>query len=231
MITVKYFFRLLIVTCILAQQSCNLSHKNNYETAVLSDIFSDLAEEIGAYDKFETPPAPDKELENAIILHNDISNQLIKNDTLKGNSSCVHKTAVIAVYDTLVACHGLGLDLSEIQNHLPSEEYNTILSKFNHSSVKNQALDLSQLAMKGNLYLKSYSVFQKGLNIWKKENDDYMFLGVLKLSRIYFDKKKQLGLFYCSFACGRLCGEELIVCIKKKTKKWIIDKTILLSVS
>mgnify|MGYP000670921078 CR=1 FL=1 len=30
--------------------------------------------------------------------------------------------------------------------------------------------------------------------------------------------------FYCSYACGRLCGEEAIICIRKINDKWIIEK-------
>lgn len=79
--------------------------------------------------------------------------------------------------------------------------------------------------------VKRRTKFPKGFKIWERENYNFLFSGTLRMSRIYFDKEKRVGLIYCSYACGRLCGEEVIICIRKINGKWIIEQNILLGVS
>lgn len=140
-------------------------------------------------------------------------------------------TLVIAVFDTLFTCYNLDLNIENIEKQLPELSYIDALNALKDSSIVSQPLNLSELESKKNIKLKYYSEFPKGFKIWKRENYDFLFSGVLRMSRIYFDKKKQVGLFYCSYACGRLCGEEAIICIRKISNRWSIEKTILLSVS
>lgn len=91
--------------------------------------------------------------------------------------------------------------------------------------------DLSEIENRKRFILKYTSEFPEGFKIWERENYNFLFSGILRMSRIYFDKEKRVGLFYCSYACGRLCGEETIICIRKINKKWIIEKVVELGVS
>ena len=92
-------------------------------------------------------------------------------------------------------------------------------------------LNLSEIENRKRFILKHFSEFPEGFKIWERENYNFLFSGILRMSRIYFNKEKLVGVFYCSYAGGRLCGEEAIICIRKINDKWIIEKNILLGVS
>ena len=104
----------------------------------------------------------------------------------------------------------------------------------NKQSIQSRPLDLSEIENRKRFILKYTSEFPEGFKIWERENYNFLFSGNTvdnKLRGGYFDKEKRVGLFYCSYACGRLCGEETIICIRKINKKWIIEKVVELGVS
>ena len=140
-------------------------------------------------------------------------------------------TFVIAVFDTLFTCYNLNLDIEYIGKQLMEPDYIEALNSMNKHSIKSHLLNLSEIENRKRFILKYTSEFPKGFEIWERENYNFLFSGTLRMSRIYFDKEKRVGLIYCSYACGRLCGEEVIICIRKINDKWAIDKTILLGVS
>ena len=213
-------------------QSCRIDNTDGSEIKVFNDTFGDLIEEIGALDLLEIPPLPMLFFDNNDSMGYDT---VVYNKTVaeieKENRRMKDTTLVIAVFDTLFTCYNLDLNIENIEKQLPELSYIDALNALKDSSIVSQPLNLSELESKKNIKLKYYSEFPKGFKIWKRENYDFLFSGVLRMSRIYFDKKKQVGLFYCSYACGRLCGEEAIICIRKISNRWSIEKTILLSVS
>lgn len=109
--------------------------------------------------------------------------------------------------------------------------YIEVFNSTNKHLTQSHPLNLSEIENRKRFILKYTSEFPKGFKIWERENYNFLFSGTLRMSRIYFDKEKRVGLFYCSYACGRLCGEEAIICIRKINDKWTIDKKILLGVS
>ena len=140
-------------------------------------------------------------------------------------------TFIIAVFDSLFTCYYLDLNIANIEKQLPERSYIDALNAMKDSSIISYQLNLSQIKSNKRVTLRYYSEFPKGFKIWERENYNFLFSGTLKMSRIYFDKEKRVGLIYCSYACGRLCGEEVIICIRKISDKWSIEKTILLGVS
>ena len=223
-LSIKYTQYLVLVFLILFS-SCSYKHNRRIETIVLNDIFNQLVYEMDISSQTINPP---DNLGNQ--FNKDTVNYDVKTDNLEVKNISNVKS-IVAIYDTLFSCYRLNLDLLDIETQLSSENYKDILQELNDSSVINKPIRLLTTDLKENIKLKYLSEFPKNYNIWKKENYNFPFLGILKISRIYFDKKKQFGLFYCSFACGRLCGEEAIICIKMINKTWSIDQIITLSVS
>ena len=133
-------------------------------------------------------------------------------------------TFVIAVFDTLFTCCNLNLDVEYIGKQLIEPDYTEALNSMNKQSIQSRPLDLSEIENRKRFILKYTSEFPEGFKIWERENYNFLFSGILRMSRIYFDKEKRVGLFYCSYACGRLCGEETIICIRKINKNGPLKK-------
>lgn len=217
---------------LIGLQSCRTDNIDGYETKVLNEIFDDFVEEMGALDLFKVPPPPILYFNNNEVMGYDT---VMYNKTVdeidKENKKIRDTTLVIAVFDTLFSCYNLELNIENIEKQLPERSYIDALNAMTDSLIISRPLDLYKIESKNNIKLKYSSEFPKGFKIWDRGNYDFLFSGVLRMSRIYFDKKKQVGLFYSSYACGRLCGEEAIICIRKISDKWCVEKIILLGVS
>jgi len=48
------------------------------------------------------------------------------------------------------------------------------------------------------------------------------FAGLISISKIHFDSKKQKGLFSVSYMCGGKCGRGYLVYIEKDNEKWVV---------
>ena len=221
----------IIIMLLVGLQSCRTENIDSSEIKVFNDIFDNLVEEMGGLDLLKVPPPPILFLDNNNAIGYDT---VVYNKTVDGieeeNRKMKDTTLVIAVFDTLFTCYKLDLNKENIEQQLPELSYMDAFIALKDSSIISHPLNLSEIESKNSIKLKYYSDFPKGFKIWERENYDFLFSGVLRMSRIYFDEKKQVGLFYCSYACGRLCGEEAIICIRKMNEKWTIDKTILLGV-
>lgn len=194
---------------LLELQACRTDNIDGSEIKVFNDTFDDLIEEIGALDLLEIPPLPILFFDNNDAMGYDtvVYNKKIA-EIEKENRRMKDTTLVIAVFDTLFTCYNLDLNIENIEKQLPELSYMDALNALKDSLIVSQPLNLSEIESKKDIKLKYYSEFPKGFKIWERENYDFLFSGVLRMSRIYFDEKKQVGLFYCSYACGRLCGEE-----------------------
>lgn len=211
--------------------SCRTDRADSYEIKVFNEIFDNLVEEMGALSRFENPPPPIPFFDN----HNPMAYDAVGYDKKiteieRENRKMRDTTFVIAVFDTLFTCYNLNLDVEYVAKQLIKPGYIEALNSMNNHSIQSQLLNLSEIENRKRFILKYSSEFPKGFKVWERENYNFLFSGILRMSRIYFDKEKRVGLIYCSYACGRLCGEEVIICICKINDKWTIDKTILLGV-
>ena len=202
--------------------SCRTDRTDDYEIKVFNEIFDNLVEEMGAIPFLDNnnPMVYDTAGYDKKIIEIERENKKMRDTTF-----------VIAVFDTLFTCYNLNLDIEYIGKQLMEPDYIEALNSMNKHSIKSHLLNLSEIENRKRFILKYTSEFPKGFEIWERENYNFLFSGTLRMSRIYFDKEKRVGLIYCSYACGRLCGEEVIICIRKINDKWAIDKTILLGVS
>ena len=214
---------LIVIVLLIGVLSCRTDRTDDYEIKVFNEIFDNLVEEMGALSSFEIPP-PIPFLDNNNPMVYDTAGydkKIIEIE--RENKKMRDTTFVIAVFDTLFTCYNLNLDIEYIGKQLMEPDYIEALNSMNKHSIKSHLLNLSEIENRKRFILKYTSEFPKGFEIWERENYNFLFSGTLRMSRIYFDKEKRVGLIYCSYACGRLCGEEVIICIRKINDKWAID--------
>lgn len=222
---------LIAIVLLIGVLSCKTDRADDYEMKVFNEIFDDLVEEMGALGSFEIPPPPipffdsnNPTAYDTVEYNNKIA------EIEKENRKMRDTTFVIAVFDTLFTCCNLNLDVEYIGKQLMEPGYIEALNSINKHAIQSHPLNLYEIENRKRFILKYTSEFPEGFKIWERENYNFLFSGTLRMSRIYFDKEKRVGLIYCSYACGRLCGKEAIICIRKNNDKWAIDKTILLGV-
>ncbi|WP_294550359.1 hypothetical protein [uncultured Bacteroides sp.] len=218
----------IVMMLLIGLQSCRIDSADSYEMKVFNEIFDNLVEEMGILNQFETPPPPMPFLDNNNIMRYDSATYHKKINEIEKENRKMRDTAfVIAVFDTLFTCYNINLDVEYIGKQLIESDYIEALYSMKKHSIQSHPLNLSKIENRKRFLLKYTSEFPKGFKIWERENYNFLFSGILRMSRIYFDKEKRVGLIYCSYACGRLCGEEAIICIRKIDGKWTIEKYIL----
>ena len=222
----------IVMVLLIGVLSCRTNRVDSYEMKVFNEIFDNLVEEMGALDRFEIPPPPIPFFDN----NNPMAYYTVRyeqkiTEIERENMKMKDTTFVIAVFDTLFTCDNLNLDVEYIGKQLVEPDYIEALNSMNNRLIQSYPLNLSEIENRKRFILKHSSEFPEGFKIWERENYNFLFSGILRMSRIYFNKEKLVGVFYCSYACGRLCGEEAIICIRKINDKWIIEKNILLGVS
>ena len=221
----------IVMVLLIGVLSCRTNRVDSYEMKVFNEIFDNLVEEMGALSSFEIPPPIPFLDNNNPIAYDTVGYDKKIVEIERKNRKMRDTTFVIAVFDTLFTCDNLNLDVEYIGKQLIEPDYTEALNSMNKQSIQSRPLDLSEIENRKRFILKHSSEFPEGFKIWERENYNFLFSGILRMSRIYFNKEKLVGVFYCSYACGRLCGEETIICIRKINKKWIIEKVVELGVS
>ena len=85
---------------------------------------------------------------------------------------------------------------------------------------------IEKIKLNNKFKLKNISEFPKtdNFNLLYELKYDFVFSGILYLSRIQFDEQKQSGVLEGGFSfCGK-CGRWFNIFIKKANNKWVIDK-------
>ena len=221
----------IVMVLLIGVLSCRTNRVDSYEMKVFNEIFDNLVEEMGALSSFEIPPPIPFFDNNKPMAYDTVRYEQKITEIERENMKMKDTTFVIAVFDTLFTCDNLNLDVEYIGKQLVEPDYIEALNSMNNRLIQSYPLNLSEIENRKRFILKHSSEFPEGFKIWERENYNFLFSGILRMSRIYFNKEKLVGVFYCSYACGRLCGEEAIICIRKINDKWIIEKNILLGVS
>jgi hypothetical protein len=219
----KKYFAIMILLTVL-QSSCRTDSAEDLEMNALIEIFDDLIEKMDVMSKLDLlhspppplPPSSSPDVENEKIFE-------------EFERKMKDTTAVIAVSDTLSTLYNdYYLDVIYIKSMLKEDGYINALNGTENKLITSRPLDLSKIGNKERLTLKYSSEFPKGREIWNRENYNFLFSGVLDISRIYFDQTNKFGIFECSYSCTSSCGEGYIICIRKINNKWTIQEMILL---
>lgn len=136
----------------------------------------------------------------------------------------------LALWDTLISAPH---DITDLSFPYRDSFYLSVLhalDSMKYHSKPSVYLDIDKLTIPSHFRFKYSSEFPPRIEIWEHEYN-FHFAGAMLLSRIYFNKSQTNGVFYCSYMCGRLCGQGYLVIISKQTDKWIIEKMDMLWIS
>ena len=194
----------------------------------MNEIFTDLVDSI--FRDMRTLRIPPPYLEKGISdsLKNEKINRyriaLAKNKKKRIEIKNDTSRIVIAVYDTIVK--------QSISNADELIKYNNIEYFFDSKTKKIEyKIDISKIKKSDKYIFKYWSEFPKGRVFWKTKYPFYLG-GVIKFSKIQFDKSKKFGVLNGGVSYGILNGSGYRIYIKKDLNdNWIIEKIIGTSIS
>jgi hypothetical protein len=137
------------------------------------------------------------------------NNRKLENDT----------STVILAFDPI-------LKKSE-SKYLENELKNTFLVSeiFKPKQKENLTIDIAEIKLNKKFKLKNITEFPKANKALLYEvKYNFVFSGILEISRIEFDKKRKVGVLEANFSyCGK-CGRGYLIFLKKENNKWKIYK-------
>ncbi|WP_026979040.1 hypothetical protein [Flavobacterium tegetincola] len=113
----------------------------------------------------------------------------------------------------------------ELEDAIIKDSYftkDTLQERLTVDKRKPYVLKFEQITLNGKFKLKNINEFDKK-NIFEVKYN-FNFSGILTVSGIKFDKKRENGVLDVAFLCGRLCGYGGKVFIKNVNRKWRIIK-------
>jgi hypothetical protein len=236
----KYLKKFVYFGIIIFLFSCQ-TKQNETDVKIINQIFPQLtkAMHLSIVKAIDFPPPPPK------FLSLDFSgkkNTYIKRSEIKGYISSLNKyrsylqdcysnysqldsiNVVVGLSDTLYAYPDLE---KEFTTKKISKEYSGVLQDLNSLRLANKLVDFKNITNTGIFKVESVSKLgwypRIDMKFWKKKRDYYL-TGVLLLSRIYLDKTKTHGIFYCTKVNYEKEPLSNLIFIKKTNNKWEIDK-------
>lgn len=203
-----------------------------FEKSVMTEIFPSLVDSICVDSRKMDPPPPMGESvydKTGHYVRTDstkiTSKQRIEYRKWQKKREEVEKdtSSVVIAFDPF-------LKKNEAELNQLLKEYNSKIqiSQRSEKELDKFRLDFEKIKLNNKFKIKNISEFpkveSKYRNLLYELKYDFVFSGILQLSRIQFDKQKQFGILQGSFSfCGK-CGRGFNVFIKKVNNKWVIDK-------
>jgi hypothetical protein len=227
----KEFLSTLSILLILFTGGCSLSNdlnnddsEFNYEIEVIDQIFEQLAEEMHfSYGLPISPPPPHPLIDkNGKITGYDSTvylQQIKKYQTDTANFEIEEKSVFLAISDTMYCISDEEIP-AKIQ--LPSEDIHSLLRNIKSAQKPNRKIPIDEIQNTGYFYLQYSSEFRdehkNPTNINESEACG------IRLSRLYFNKNKTLGIFTCGYYRTSLDAHGGLILIRKVHGNWQIDK-------
>lgn len=209
--SLKIFLLLFSGCCILSSCESNISELD-FEKSVFKEIFPKLIDSLHPGVRIVPPPPPIPIFdENDSIIGIDTTGQgeMWKKYKIKKAELAADTTKrVLVVYDTIYEIDGRVN--YQLQRHFDS--YNL---KIDSIYKKAYRINFSHINNDKNFEYRYRSEFPQGTLIWR-EKYDFPFVGIVRFSRISFDKSKKFGIMEGSFSCGPKCGFSGTIFIRKK---------------
>ena len=164
-----------------------------------------LFDKEGRYVKIDSTKATTEEIQRLKKWKIDIAE--IKKDTSK----------VIIAFDSKISPYEKEFELI-VNKDFPKDT----LKKYIVDKTKQYVLNYKNIKLNGKFKLKNINEFERE-NIFERKYK-FNFSGILRVSGIKFDLKKENGILEVGFTCGRECGYGRKVFIKKVKAKWKIIK-------
>lgn len=210
--------------------SCeNKSNDFEYEKRVMTDIFPSLVDSICVDSRKMMPPPllgefiTDKTGHVKIDSTKATNEQRVAYEKWKKEREKVEKdtSTVFIAFNPFLQKGSFRFD-KELEIKYPILE----TSIFNDNVVKGYQFDYVQIKLNNKFKLKNISEFPEieNRNLLYEIKYDFVFSGILYVSRIQFDNKKKSGLLEASFSfCGK-CGRGYNVFVKEIHNRWVIEK-------
>lgn len=220
----------LLILLILISSCEKKQTELEFEKSVMTEIFPSLIDSICVDSREMLPPPPMGESvydKTGHYVRTDstkaTSEQKIKYKEWQLQREKVEKdtSSVIIAFDPF-------LKNSKAELNQQLKEYNPLMqiSQTSEKELNKFRFDFEKIKLNNKFKIKNISEFPKtdNFNLLYELKYDFVFSGILYLSRIQFDMQKQFGTLEGSFSfCGR-CGRGFNIFIKKVNSKWVIDK-------
>jgi len=202
----------------------------DFEKSVLTEIFPSLVDSICVDSRKMDPPPPPVDLyiyDKMGHIRRDLtkaaSEQKIEYRKWQKKREDVEKdtSSVIIAFDPF-----LKKNAAERNQQLKENNSKTQISQPLEKELNKFRFDFEGIKLNNKFKIKNISDFPKtdNLNLLYDLKYDFVFSGILYLSRIQFDKEKQFGTLEGSFSYCGSCGRGFNIFIKKVNNKWVIDK-------
>lgn len=199
-----------------------------YEIKVLNEIFVDLTKEMAVsygYPKAPPPPKPLFGKKGKIIEYDSTLylQRIEKYQIDTANFRIEDRSILLAVSDSMFQIKDEDIPL---KNQLPFKDYNSIFKNNKFKIKPTRKTPIDSLKRTGHFYLKYSSQFKtadNNLDRYYWNIIDNGGFGAISISRIYFNKKKTLGIFLCGYYSSGLDALGGPVFIRKVNNKWIIE--------
>ena len=219
----------LLILLILISSCEKNQTELEFEKSVMTEIFPSLVDSICVDSRKMLPPPIMGELFYDNTGHAKIDStkatkkQKIEYAKWKKERDKLEKDAstVIIAFDPFLEKGVFHLN-EELKKQYPFLEVSIV----NNDTVKEYKFAFEKIKLNNKFKLKNISEFPKtdNFNLLYELKYDFVFSGILYLSRIQFDEQKQSGVLEGGFSfCGK-CGRWFNIFIKKANNKWVIDK-------
>lgn len=200
---------IIYIIFIFCGVSCRLDRTFD-EKKVIQDLFLELI----YIEEIHIPPLPDS-------LNNELTKKRIseKNLSIKSEYDSL-KTLVLD--DTLrrIELSDAAIILGLIkQNNCSNEEQILVNDLF--AKKTERKLNVAELKKQN-----GFNIITMSNSLAKNKTDGY-----ITFSSIVYNKEINLGCFYYDFLCGRRCGSSNVIFFKESDGRYIVEKTILISLN
>ncbi|MDP5157106.1 MAG: hypothetical protein NWQ07_00840 [Flaviramulus sp.] len=191
---------------------CNPNNDDILERHIFSSLFNELVDStITDYRKLVVPSPEDfKNLEGQKKFY----------ELIEMKKTEVYEPLVVFICDTINQIKGDEHVFNKIKPFLEKNDFESILSEIKNK--KGKSYMESKLFKMDTTKYKLLSFSDKGEEKYKNRND----LATYNLSRIYFNKSKNIGIFSLDIVYSGLNGYGFIVILDKKDNIWTVGKLV-----
>lgn len=229
------FFR--IIPILLIVSGCNSHEKKKYdddkelqyEIQVLNNIFVELTKGMNVsygYPKHPPPPPAVRNSNGKIISYDSTKyiSQIAKYHLDTTNFIIHPKSILLAISDSLFQ---FSIEDVPKRKNWPSKSYASVVNSIRWSQKPKRKIPINRIQRTGYFHLQYSSRYKKtedDLSSYYYNLNKNGVHGMLRLSRIHFNKKKDRGILKCGYYISGHNAQGADAYIKKENGKWLIVK-------
>ncbi|MEO2071555.1 MAG: hypothetical protein ABGW99_09485 [Zunongwangia sp.] len=128
---------------------------------------------------------------------------------------------------------GIADTIAKVENShikLFKKEFNVAIDSFSLNYNSRKPINLERIKNQDKFNFKLASFYLNKDEIWQNKGEN-LFMGIVSISNIIFDKTGSYGIFTATYGCGKLCGHCTRFYLKKVNGIWEIIQTKVYCVS